>query len=141
MRRADRVVALGHEHHIAVRDRQRLVDRTVVGIDALGFERLSRLMRDVFGLSISEGALVNILSTARESFAAASAAIRDRLLSGSVICSDETGLRVGKRSWWLWVFAPPAPSRRMPTAVFLWRGARLVVASPFRGLARPTISQ
>ena len=33
-----------------------------------------------------------------------SAAIRARLLSGTVICSDETGLRVGKRSWWLWVF-------------------------------------
>lgn len=70
----------------------------------VGFERLSRLMDDLFGLDISEGALVNILSAARGSFAAASAAIRARLLSGSVICSDETGLRVGKRSWWLWVF-------------------------------------
>ena len=70
----------------------------------VAFERLSRLMKDLFGLDISEGALVNILSAAREDFAAASAAIRDRLLSGSVICSDETGLRVGKRSWWLWVF-------------------------------------
>jgi transposase len=70
----------------------------------VAFERLSRLMRDVFGLDISEGALVNILSAARQGFAAASAAIRAKLLSGSVICSDETGLRVGKRSWWLWVF-------------------------------------
>lgn len=70
----------------------------------VGFERLSRLVKDVFGLDISEGALVNILSAAREGFAAATAAIRARLLSGSVICSDETGLRVGKRSWWLWVF-------------------------------------
>jgi transposase len=70
----------------------------------IGFERLSRLMGDVFGLPISEGALVNILLGARQRFAAASAAIRARLLSGGVICSDETGLRVGKRSWWLWVF-------------------------------------
>jgi transposase len=70
----------------------------------VSFERLSRLMRDVFGLDVSEGALVNILSAARDGFAAASAAIRARVLSGSVICSDETGLRVGKRSWWLWVF-------------------------------------
>jgi len=70
----------------------------------VAFERLSRLMHDMFGLDISEGALVNILSAAREGFASASAAIRARLLSGSVICSDETGLRVGKRSWWLWVF-------------------------------------
>jgi transposase len=70
----------------------------------IGFERLSRLMSDMFGLPISEGALVNILLGARQRFAAASAAIRARLLSGGVICSDETGLRVGKRSWWLWVF-------------------------------------
>ncbi len=70
----------------------------------VALERLSRLMKDLFGLSISEGALVNILSAARKPFAAASAAIRSRLLSGTVICSDETGLRVGKRSWWLWVF-------------------------------------
>jgi transposase len=70
----------------------------------VAFERLSRLMGDVFGLEISEGALVNILARARERFATASAAIRGRLLSGTVICCDETGLRVGKRSWWLWVF-------------------------------------
>jgi transposase len=70
----------------------------------VAFERLSRLMRDLFGLSISEGALVNILSAARKRFADASAAIRAKLLNGTVICSDETGLRVGKRSWWLWVF-------------------------------------
>jgi transposase len=70
----------------------------------IAFERLSRLMTDLFGLSVSEGALVNILAAARKPFAAASAAIRAKLLNGTVICSDETGLRVGKRSWWLWVF-------------------------------------
>jgi transposase len=70
----------------------------------VAFERLSRLMRNLFGLSISEGALVNIVAAARRRFAAASAAIRAKLLNGTVICSDETGLRVGKRSWWLWVF-------------------------------------
>lgn len=70
----------------------------------IGFERLSRLLFDVMGVEISEGALINILKAARGHFAAASAAIRARLLAGTAICSDETGLRVGKRSWWLWVF-------------------------------------
>jgi transposase len=70
----------------------------------IGFERLSRLMSDLMGVDISEGALVNILKAARGHFRAASQAIRARLLSGSVICSDETGVRVGKRNWWLWVF-------------------------------------
>jgi transposase len=70
----------------------------------VGFERLARLLFDLMGLEISEGALINILKAARGPFAAASAAIRARLLAGTAICSDETGLRVGKRSWWLWVF-------------------------------------
>jgi hypothetical protein len=30
-------------------------------------------------------------------------AIRARLLSGTALQSDETGLRVGKKNWWLWV--------------------------------------
>lgn len=70
----------------------------------VGFERLSGLMRDLLGVDISEGAIVNILKQARAGFRAASEAIRARLLRGTAICSDETGLRVGKRSWWLWVF-------------------------------------
>ena len=59
---------------------------------------------DLLGLDISEGALVNILDAARASFTAATAAIRARLLGGTILQSDETGLRVGKRNWWLWVF-------------------------------------
>ena len=70
----------------------------------VGFERLSALMRDLLGVDISEGAIVNILNQARAGFRAASEAIRARLLQGTAICSDETGFRVGKRSWWLWVF-------------------------------------
>ena len=27
-----------------------------------------------------------------------------RLLSGTALASDETGMRVGKANWWLWVF-------------------------------------
>ena len=34
----------------------------------------------------------------------ATAAIRARLLDGTILQSDETGLRVGKQNWWLWVF-------------------------------------
>src|ERR1700683_1542919 len=69
----------------------------------VGFERLSRLMRDLLGVDISEGAIVNILKQARAGFRAASEAISARLLQGTALCSDETGFRVGKRSWWLWV--------------------------------------
>ena len=70
----------------------------------IAFERLSTLLSDLLGLDISEGALVNILDAARACFAAATAAIRARLLGGTILQSDETGLRVGKQNWWLWVF-------------------------------------
>ena len=70
----------------------------------IAFERLSTLLSDLLGLDISEGALVNILDAARACFAAATAAIRAKLLGGTILQSDETGLRVGKQNWWLWVF-------------------------------------
>jgi len=70
----------------------------------IAFERLARLMSDLLGLDISEGALVNMLDAARDAFARQTSLIRARLLSATAMESDETGLRVGKRNWWLWVF-------------------------------------
>ena len=75
--------------------------RAVQGIPLL---RLCHVLRDLFGLDISEGALVNILSASRDCFAAQTDLIKARLKSGTVLASDETGLRVGKANWWLWVF-------------------------------------
>ena len=71
---------------------------------AISFERLARLMFDLFGLTISEGALVNMLADSRPAFARQKNLIRARLLAGSVLQSDETSVRVGKKNWWTWVF-------------------------------------
>jgi len=71
---------------------------------AVSFERLARLMSDMLGLEISEGALVNILDDSRNAFAEQMSLIRARLLSGSILQSDETSVRVGKKTWWTWVF-------------------------------------
>lgn len=75
--------------------------RSVQGIP---LARLRAVMADLFGLQISEGALVNILSTSAKAFAAQTNLIKARLFAGTVMASDETGLRVGKANWWLWVF-------------------------------------
>jgi hypothetical protein len=56
---------------------------------------LATLLSDILGLEISEGALVNMLDAARDAFAAQRSAICARLLSGTALQSDETGLRVG----------------------------------------------
>src|SRR5215203_6023355 len=50
VRRADRVVAPRHEHDVAVLDRHRLVERAVVGVDALDGVALGRVEAVVIGL-------------------------------------------------------------------------------------------
>ena len=71
---------------------------------AVGFERLSQLFSDLLGVDISEGALVNILADSRDAFARQTSLIRARLLAGTILQSDETSVRVGKQTWWTWVF-------------------------------------
>ncbi len=71
---------------------------------AISFERLSQLFSDLLGLEISEGALVNMLDDSKQAFARAASLIRTRLLAGTILQSDETSVRVGKRTWWTWVF-------------------------------------
>jgi transposase len=71
---------------------------------AISFERLARLLSDLLGLDISEGALVNMLDGSRAAFAEQASLIRAKLLAGTVLQSDETSVRVGKQTWWNWVF-------------------------------------
>ena len=71
---------------------------------AVGMERLALLMEELFGLSISEGAISNILARAREPLLDATAAIEKVVLASPVVCSDETSVRVKGKTWWEWVF-------------------------------------
>lgn len=71
---------------------------------AIGMERLTRLMVEVFSLSISEGSISNILLRARTPLLAAATTIRDTVLASAVVCSDETSVRVSGKTWWEWVF-------------------------------------
>ena len=75
------------------------------GTHAIGMERLVTLMGELFGLSISEGAIsegaiCNILARAREPLLDAAAAIEKVVLASSVVCSDETSVRVKGKNWW-----------------------------------------
>jgi len=75
---------------------------------AIGMERLALLMNELFSLSISEGAISNILARAREPLLAATAAIKKVVLARPVICSDETSVRVTGKNWREWVFVGAA---------------------------------
>ncbi len=70
---------------------------------AVSFERLARLMGEVFGLDISEGAIANILARAQTPLAAAAETIAAAVRASPVVASDETSARVGGKTWWQWV--------------------------------------
>jgi transposase len=73
-------------------------------VQCIPLARLRDVLRDLLGLEISEGALVNILRAGKPVFSGQVSRIKAALLAGTAIASDETGLRVGKTNWWLWVF-------------------------------------
>ena len=99
---------------------------------AIPFERLARLLSDLLGLEISEGALANMLEASGGAFARQTSLIRDRLLAGTILQSDETSARVGKQTWWTWVF------HNDDSACFLVRPSRgRAVVGEFLGAARP----
>jgi transposase len=70
---------------------------------AIGFERLARLLAEMFGLAISEGAIANILARAKAPLLAAAAPIAAAVRASPVVGSDETSARVGGKTWWQWV--------------------------------------
>jgi transposase len=94
---------------------------------AIGMERLVMLMEELFSLSISEGAISNILARARGPLLVASAAIEKVVIASPVVCSDETSARVKGKNWWEWVFVAtlavlhvikPSRAKAVVTALF-----------------------
>jgi len=70
---------------------------------AIGFERLAKLMDEVFGVTLSEGAIANILARAEAPMIVAAEKIADTVRHAKVVASDETSARVKGKTWWQWV--------------------------------------
>lgn len=70
----------------------------------VGFERLARMARELFGLTISEGAIANALRRMQAGLDEARAAIREKLQAARIIASDETTTRIDGELRWHWVF-------------------------------------
>lgn len=101
---------------------------------AISFERLKAIMKTVFGLDISEGAITNILERAQAAMLAAAGRIADEVRGAEVVASDETSARVAGRKWWQWVM-------HCSTAIYHviadTRGARVI--TNFLGDAQPDV--
>ncbi len=77
-------------------------------------------------------ALANRLEEAKPAFSRQADRIKQRLLAGTAIQSDETGVRVGKKGQWLWVF------HHGDSACFVIRPSRgKKVVAEFLGDSRP----
>ena len=73
-------------------------------VHAISYRRLSRLLGELFGLTMSEGALDAAFRRGKPHVDADVASILARLRRARVICSDETSVRIDGRTCWNWVF-------------------------------------
>jgi transposase len=79
---------------------------------AISYRRLSRLLLELFGLAISEGALDAAFQRAMPRFDAEVGAILARLRRARVVCSDETSVRIDGRTCWNWAEPAKVPAMR-----------------------------
>ena len=74
------------------------------GCQMVSFKRLTEVCQGLFGLTISQGAIANMLARVGAAIAAQADAIAAIVRSSPVIASDETGARVKGKTWWQWTF-------------------------------------
>jgi transposase len=94
------------------------------GCQMVSFKRLTELCDGLFGLTISQGAISNMLERMGKPFAAVAEQIAATVRGSEVIASDETGARVRGKTYWQWTFS-------CATAVYH-------VITPTRGKCVPT---
>jgi len=70
----------------------------------VSYERLVTMLRDAFSVTVSEGALANVLRRRAGAFTMQQERVRQDVLRERQIQSDETTMRVGKKRWYQWVF-------------------------------------
>jgi len=68
------------------------------------FKRLTELLKDFYGLQISQGTVSNILRRMRKQGAMTYNNIRQEILCSEVVGADETGMYLDKKLHWMWVF-------------------------------------
>jgi len=97
----------------------------------VSYNRLVEMLDGLFGLTLSEGAIANMLARAASPFASAGRRIEAEVRAAPVIASDETSARVMGKTHWQWVFGCAtaiahiiAPSRGRAVITGFLNGAR-----------------
>lgn len=71
---------------------------------AVSFVRLERMVADLFGVKLSQGALNNMLKRSHVPFAAMKTDVIKDLRRANMVASDETGIRIEGLNGYHWVF-------------------------------------
>jgi transposase len=74
------------------------------GCQMVGYKRLTEVCEGLFGLTISQGAIANMLARTGKAFEAPAERIAAEVRASEVIASDETSARVEGKTWWQWTF-------------------------------------
>jgi transposase len=74
------------------------------GCQMVSYSRLTEVCQGLLGLTISEGAIANMLARVGTALEAPAERIAARVRKAPVIASDETSARVEGKTWWQWTF-------------------------------------
>jgi len=73
----------------------------------LSYQRVQHMFRELFGLQLSQGGLVNVVKRRQKTLDKAAESIRQQVKRAPVVGSDETGVRIAGENRWQWVFQTP----------------------------------
>jgi transposase len=74
------------------------------GCQMVGYKRLTEVCQGLFGLTLSQGAIANMLARVGKTIAEPAKRIAEEVRASEVIASDETSARVKGKTWWQWTF-------------------------------------
>ena len=73
-------------------------------VQHIPFKRLVGILKDIYGIEISQGSVSNILNRMRKQSASGYEAIRKMIEKSTVVGADETGEQLNGELHWMWVF-------------------------------------
>jgi transposase len=73
----------------------------------LSYKRVRDILQEICSMTISNGAIQNLVSRAQAKVEQAAEAIHQQVKQAAVVGSDETGVRVNGINHWQWVFQSP----------------------------------
>jgi len=74
------------------------------GCQMVGYKRLTEVCQGLFGLTLSQGAIANMLARVGRTITEPAERIAAEVRASEVIASDETSARVKGKTWWQWTF-------------------------------------